>query len=49
MSSCFALVKPITMLGGMEPESAKMCIEMVGAITIAKPSYGYFRLFRHTE
>ena len=32
-----ALVKPITMLGGMEPESAKMCIEMVGAITIAKP------------
>lgn len=33
-----ALVKPITMLGGMEPESAKMCIEMVGAIINSKTS-----------
>ena len=33
----YALVRPITVLGGMEPESARMCIEMVGAITIYKP------------
>ena len=33
----YALVRPITVLGGMEPDSARMCIEMVGAITIYKP------------
>lgn len=33
----FALTIPITKLGGMEPESAKMCFHMVTWITIAKP------------
>lgn len=33
----FFLVRPITVLGGMEAESARMCIEMVAAITIIKP------------
>lgn len=33
----FALVHPITIFGGMEAKSAKMCIFMVGCITIAKP------------
>lgn len=33
----FALTKPVTLLGGMEPESAKMCFEMMIAITIVKP------------
>lgn len=40
IASCllvYLLVEPITKLGGMEPESARMCIEMVGAITIVKP------------
>ena len=33
----FALAIPITKLGGMEPESAKMCFHMVTWITIVKP------------
>ena len=33
------LVKPITVLAGMEPESAKLCIYMVRAITIVKPIF----------
>lgn len=33
----FALTIPITKLGGMEPESAKMCFHMVTWITIVKP------------
>lgn len=33
----FVLTKPITILGGMEPESAAMCINMVMWITIVKP------------
>lgn len=33
----FALVRPITHFGGMEPESARMCIFMVTCITIVKP------------
>ena len=33
----FALTKPITILGGMEPESAKMCFHGVMWITIVKP------------
>ena len=33
----FALTKPITILGGMEPESAKMCFHMVTWITLVKP------------
>ena len=40
ISSCllvFALTKPITMLGGMEPESAKLCMQMMLFITIVKP------------
>lgn len=40
IASClliFALVHPITIFGGMEAKSAKMCIFMVGCITIVKP------------
>ena len=33
----FALLHPITYFGGMEPESARMCIHMVTWITIVKP------------
>ncbi|MBO5460091.1 MAG: MATE family efflux transporter [Lachnospira sp.] len=33
----YAIARPVTVLGGMEPESAELCIYMVGAITIAKP------------
>ena len=33
----FALTKPVTMLGGMERESADMCFHMVMWITIMKP------------
>lgn len=33
----FALTKPVTLLGGMEAESAKMCFEMMIVITIVKP------------
>ena len=33
----YALSKPITMLGGMEPASAKMCLDMMFWITIIKP------------
>lgn len=33
----FALTKPITILGGMEAESARLCLQMVGFITIVKP------------
>lgn len=33
----FAITKPITFLGGMEAESARMCFEMMIAITIVKP------------
>lgn len=40
IASCllvYIMVEPITRLGGMEPESARLCIEMVGAITLVKP------------
>ncbi len=33
----FALTKPITMLGGMETESAALCLWMTAAITVMKP------------
>jgi Na+-driven multidrug efflux pump len=33
----FAITKPVTMLAGMEKESAEMCFRMVTAITIVKP------------
>ena len=33
----FALTKPITILGGMEPESARMCFQMMARITVVKP------------
>lgn len=33
----FALCRPITILGGMEAESARMCFEMTLFITITKP------------
>ncbi len=32
-----AIVFPVTKIGGMEPESAVLCIQMVTAITIVKP------------
>lgn len=40
IASCliiFVLTKPITMLAGMEPASARLCFEMITFITIAKP------------
>lgn len=33
----YAITRPITLFGGMEPESAKLCIFMVTCITIVKP------------
>ena len=40
----FGLTYPITYFGGMEPESAKLCIFMVTCITIVKPLW-YLREF----
>ena len=40
ITSCllvFALTKPITILAGMEPASAKLCLSMITFITIVKP------------
>lgn len=33
----YLLVRPVTHFGGMEPESARMCIYMVGWISLVKP------------
>lgn len=33
----YILTRPVTTLGGMEPESAKMCFYMIGWITVVKP------------
>ena len=33
----YILTRPVTMLGGMEAESAKMCFYMIGWITVVKP------------
>lgn len=33
----YAITRPITIFGGMEPESARLCIFMVTCITIVKP------------
>ncbi len=38
----FGLAGPVTRLAGMEPESARLCLEMVTAITIAKPLFWAF-------
>lgn len=35
----YAITEPVTRLAGMESESALLCIQMVGAITIAKPLF----------
>ena len=35
--SVYALVRPVTILGGMESTSAEMCIHMITWITIVKP------------
>lgn len=40
VSSCLivlALTKPVTLIAGMESESARMCLEMMCVITIVKP------------
>lgn len=40
VSSClvvFVLTKPVTIIAGMEPDSAKLCIYMITFITIVKP------------
>lgn len=40
LASCLfvlAITKPVTMLAGMETQSAALCLQMVKAITIAKP------------
>lgn len=31
------ITKPVTLIGGMEPQAAQMCFEMITAITIFKP------------
>lgn len=33
----YVIARPVTILGGMEPESAQMCMDMMLAITIVKP------------
>ena len=33
----YAITRPVTILGGMESESAALCMYMMGAITIVKP------------
>ena len=33
----FAITKPVSWIAGMEPDAARMCFEMVTAITIVKP------------
>lgn len=33
----YAIARPVTVLAGMQPESARLCIYMLGWITIAKP------------
>lgn len=38
----FGLAGSVTRLAGMEPESARLCLEMVTAITIAKPLFWTF-------
>lgn len=43
-----ALTKPITLLGGMEAESADLCFKMVIFITITKPISWVLSLSRHT-
>lgn len=35
----YAIARPITVLGAMEPESAALCISMVGWITVFKPLF----------
>ena len=35
----YLLIRPITMLAGMEPESASLCIYMVGWISVIKPIF----------
>lgn len=38
--SCFlvlAVTKPVTWISGMEPDAARMCFEMVAAMTVVKP------------
>ncbi len=52
IASCalvFLATKPVTILGGMEPESAKMCLYMVGWITVVKPIVWTFAFIRHME
>lgn len=38
----FGLAKPIIWLAGMEPVSARLCLEMIAAITVAKPLFWAF-------
>lgn len=52
IASCliiFILTKPITMLAGMEPASARLCFEMITFITIAKPICWYHPSSRHMD
>lgn len=40
IASClavYAIARPVTVLGGMESESARLCVQLVGLITIVKP------------
>ena len=42
----YAMTRPVTLLGGMETESARMCLQLVGIITIIKPIVWTGALFR---
>ena len=42
----FAAGRMVTVLGGMEPESAQMCLYMLTVITVVKRSCGHSPLFR---
>lgn len=35
----YVLARPVTILGAMEPESAKLCLYMIGWITVIKPIF----------
>ena len=51
IASClliFALVHPITIFGGMEAKSAKMCIFMVAVSPLQNQLCGRWHLYRHT-
>ena len=45
----YAAAHPVTLIAGMEAESAALCMQMIAAITIVKPVAGCFHLYLHTD